>query len=51
MTPITAVRIAPTRWSGPEWSRHIAGKAMAEREAKRAPLTWLDELAVLYPPC
>lgn len=49
MTAFTAERISPTRWSGPEWARRIAGKAMAERDAKRAPLTWLDELAALYP--
>jgi hypothetical protein len=49
MTAFTAARISPTRWSGPEWSRHIAGKAMAERDAKRAPPSWLDELAALYP--
>lgn len=51
MTAMTAVKIAPQRWSGPEWSRHIAGKAMAERAAKRAAPSWLDELARLYPPC
>lgn len=51
MSKIAAVRIAPQRRSGPEWSRHIAGKAMAERDAKRAQLSWLDELARLYPPC
>lgn len=50
MTAITAVKIGPTRWVGPEWSRHIAGKAMAERDAKRAQLSWKDELALLYPP-
>ena len=50
MTIIAAAKIGPTRWAGPEWSRHIAGKAMAERDAKRAPLSWLDELALLYPP-
>jgi hypothetical protein len=50
MTSITAVKIGPSRWAGPEWTCHIAGKAMAERDAKRAPLTWLDELALLYPP-
>ncbi len=51
MTTITAVKIGPTSWSGPDWYRHIAGTAMAERDEKRRPLTWLDELAVLYPPC
>jgi hypothetical protein len=51
MTEIAAIRIGPQRWSGPEWSRHIAGKALAERDTKRAQRSWLDELALLYPPC
>lgn len=51
MTAIAAVKIGPQRWSGPEWSRRIAGKAMAERDARRAQPSWLDELARLYPPC
>jgi hypothetical protein len=51
MTAFTAERISRTRWSGPEWTRHIAGKAMAERDGKRAALSWKDELALLYPPC
>jgi hypothetical protein len=31
----TAIRIGPERWAGPEWTRHIAGKAMADRAAPR----------------
>ncbi len=50
MTSNTAVKIARTRWAGPEFSRHIAGKAVTERDAKRAALSWMDELAILYPP-
>lgn len=44
----TGINASPRR--GPEWGRHVAGKAMAERDARRAALTWLDELALLYPP-
>lgn len=38
------------RWRGPEWLRHIAGKAMAERRSARVALSWKDELALLFPP-
>lgn len=48
MTDFTAQRISSNRWSGPECVRHIAGKAMADRGARRAPLSWLDELVALY---
>ena len=51
MTAFTAMKITGDRWSGPEWFRHIAGHALASRDARRAPLSWKDELARLYPPC
>ncbi|MBR0673240.1 hypothetical protein [Neoroseomonas soli] len=50
MTVFTAEKLPGGRRSGPEWFRHIAGNALAARNAKRAPLSWKDELARLYPP-
>ncbi|GGG28607.1 hypothetical protein GCM10010964_15680 [Caldovatus sediminis] len=31
----TATQIGPQRWAGPEWTRHVAGKALADRAAPR----------------
>lgn len=48
MTRFTAEKVGAQRWSGPEWARHIAGKALAEQRAKPVPVSWLDELVSLY---
>ena len=50
MTDIPAETMPGDRWRGPEWLRHIAGKAMADRKAARVALSWKDELARLFPP-
>ncbi len=50
MTTHHAEKVAADRWSGPEWFRHIAGRPLADRRARRAPLSWKDELALLFPP-
>lgn len=46
----TTAQITSSPRPGPEWARHIAGKAMAERDSKPAELSWLDELILLYLP-
>ena len=47
MTAYPAEKVAADRWSGPEWFRHIAGRPLADRRARRGPLSWKDELALL----
>ena len=44
MNAFTASRIGDSRWSGPEWARHIAGKAMTERMAPPRRTSVLPEL-------
>lgn len=50
MTALFAERLATDGRSGPEWLRHIAGRPLTDRRARRVPLSWKDELALLFPP-
>ncbi|WP_207540500.1 hypothetical protein [Sabulicella rubraurantiaca] len=49
MTDFTDEKIVHARWAGPQWA-YTLDKSMTERKVKRAPLTWLGDLAALYLP-
>jgi len=50
MSTADALKTDTPHRTGPEWTLHIAGRAMSERDRKREALSWMDELALLFPP-